>query len=36
MNESWLFFWGLIAFLLAVGPLTFAAYLDLKEKNDDS
>jgi len=32
MNETYIFLWGLLAFLLAVGPLVVAAYLDNKEK----
>ena len=32
MNETLLFVYGLVAFLLAVGPLAIAAYLDWKEK----
>lgn len=33
MSDTVLFIWGLIAFILAVGPLSVAAYLDLREKN---
>lgn len=32
MNETWIFLWGILAFLLAVGPLTVAAFLDYREK----
>ena len=32
MNDIFLFLWGLLAFLLAVGPLMVAAYLDNKDK----
>jgi len=32
MNEAILFIFGLVALLLAVGPLAIAAYLDLKDK----
>jgi hypothetical protein len=32
MNEILLFLFGLVAFLLAVGPLAIAAYLDFKDK----
>ena len=32
MNDSLIFVFGLVAFLLAVGPLAVAAYLDFKEK----
>jgi hypothetical protein len=31
MNETWIFIWGILAFLLAVGPLLVAAYLDNKD-----
>lgn len=34
MSDGWIFIWGIIAFLFAVGPLTVAAYLDLRGKND--
>ena len=34
MSNSWIFIWGLIAFLLAVGPLLFATYSDFKDKSD--
>ncbi len=36
MSDSILFIWGIIAFLFAVGPLSVAAYLDIKEKKDKS
>jgi hypothetical protein len=32
MSNGLLFTFGLVAFLLAVGPLAVAAYLDWKEK----
>lgn len=32
MNDSLIFVFGLVAFLLAVGPLAVAAYIDFKEK----
>lgn len=32
MSETALFAWGLIAFLLAVGPLVVAALLDYRER----
>jgi hypothetical protein len=32
MDETILFIYGLVAFLLAVGPLVVAAYLDFREK----
>jgi hypothetical protein len=32
MNDTWIFIWGLLAFLLAVGPLMVAAFLDNKDK----
>ena len=37
MSDNVLFIWGTIAFLFAVGPLTIAALLDLKdgEKSED-
>jgi hypothetical protein len=34
MNETLLFVFGLVAFLLAVGPLAVAAYLDFKESRE--
>jgi hypothetical protein len=34
MNSGYLFVMGLIAFLAAVGPLTFAAYLEYKEQDN--
>lgn len=33
MDNTLLFIWGFIAFLLAVGPLAVAALLDLRDKN---
>jgi hypothetical protein len=33
MSDTLIFGWGVLAFLLAVGPLTYAAYLDYKEKS---
>ena len=35
MNETLLFVFGLIAFLLAVGPLAVAAYLDFRESREE-
>lgn len=35
MNETWIFIWGILAFLLAVGPLMLAAYLDNREKGQE-
>ena len=32
MNDTWIFIWGLLAFLLAVGPLMVAAVLDYRDK----
>ena len=32
MNDSLIFVFGLVAFLLAVGPLAVAAYIDLRRK----
>jgi hypothetical protein len=31
MNELFLFIFGLIATIMAVGPLAYAAYLDTRE-----
>jgi hypothetical protein len=33
MDNLFIFIYGLVAFLMAVGPLAFAAYLDWKAKN---
>jgi hypothetical protein len=35
MDETLLFIWGFIAFLLAVGPLAVAAILDRRNKNEN-
>ncbi len=35
MNEIWIFAFGLLAFLLASGPLAVAAYLDYKESKEE-
>jgi hypothetical protein len=35
MNEIWIFAFGLLAFLLAIGPLAVAAYLDYKESKEE-
>ncbi len=32
MNETTLFLWGVAAFLLAVGPLVGAAFLDYRDR----
>lgn len=32
MSDLAIFIWGLFAFLLAVGPLVVAAYLDYRDK----
>jgi len=32
MSDFWIFVWGILAFLLAVGPLMVAAYLDYQDK----
>jgi hypothetical protein len=32
MSDAFLFIWGLLAFVLAVGPLAVAALLDLRKK----
>jgi hypothetical protein len=34
MNEAFLFFFGLIATMLAVGPLVIAGILDQQSKKD--
>jgi hypothetical protein len=33
MSDTLIFIWGLLAFLLAVGPLMVAAYLDYRDKD---
>ena len=33
MSDTWIFLWGLLAFLLAVGPLMVAAYLDAQDRD---
>jgi hypothetical protein len=35
MNETWILIWGILAFLLAVGPLAVAAYLDNKDRGQE-
>lgn len=35
MDETLLFIWGFIAFLLAVGPLAVAGILDRRDKNKE-
>ena len=35
MDETLLFIWGFIAFLLAVGPLAIAAILDRRDKRKE-
>lgn len=32
MSDAWIFIWGFVVFALAVGPLTLAAALDLRER----
>lgn len=32
MSDFWIFVWGILAFLLAVGPLMVVAYLDFQDK----
>lgn len=32
MSETYLFIWGTLAFLLTVGPLVAAAYLDYRDR----
>lgn len=36
MDENIIFVWGLIAFLLAVGPLAVAAILDRRDKGEET
>lgn len=36
MNDTFLFLWGLLAFLLAVGPLIVAAMLDFRTKDKNT
>lgn len=36
MDETLLFIWGLIAFMLAVGPLAVAAILDRRDKGQET
>lgn len=36
MNETTLFIWGLLATLLAIGPLAVAAYLDWRDKRQEA
>jgi hypothetical protein len=36
MDETIIFVWGLIAFLLAVGPLVVAAILDRRDKGKET
>ena len=33
MSDTFIFMWGFLAFLLAVGPLLVAAYLDYRDKD---
>ena len=35
MNEAILFVFGIFVTLLAVGPLAYAAYLDVSSKDND-
>jgi len=35
MNETLLFVFGFVAFLMAVGPLAVAAYLDYKQSREE-
>ena len=32
MSDLWIFIWGMLAFIMAVGPLTLAAYLDYRDR----
>ncbi len=34
MGEAFLFIWGVIATIFAVGPLSVAAFLDWRSKNE--
>ena len=36
MDETLLFVWGLVAFLLAVGPLVAAAILDRRDRGSET
>ena len=36
MDETLLFVWGLVAFLLAVGPLVVAAILDRRDSSNET
>lgn len=33
MSNTWIFIWGTLAFLLAVGPLMVATYLDYQDND---
>ena len=35
MSDVWIFIWGILAFLLAVGPLMVVAYLDYRERDQE-
>jgi len=35
MSDFWIFVWGILAFLLAVGPLMVAAYLDYQDRDQE-
>ena len=35
MSDFWILIWGILAFLLAVGPLMVAAYLDYQDKGQE-
>ena len=35
MNDTWIFIWGMLAFLMAVGPLLVAAYLDNRDRRQE-
>jgi hypothetical protein len=36
MSDIWIFIWGILAFVLAVGPLMVAAYLDRKDSSQET
>ena len=36
MSDLWIFIWGILAFILAVGPLMVAAYLDYQDKRQET
>ena len=32
MSDLGIFIWGILAFIMAIGPLTIAAYLDYRDR----